>query len=100
MKKAAVNIIVVTNDTSIASFVPTSAIQDGTAYAKYLRFSILLPFQINVVQKLNGGSFKPPHDNGYTFSVFAFKDARFFKFALLERKSLCNKGNRLFDQSL
>lgn len=40
MKKAAVNIIVVTNDTSIASFVPASAMQDGTAYAKYFRFSI------------------------------------------------------------
>lgn len=49
MKKA-VNIIVVTNDTSIASFVPASAIQDGTAYAKYLRFSILLPFQVNVIR--------------------------------------------------
>ena len=53
MKKAAVNIIVVTNDTSIASFVPTSAIQHGMAYAKYFRFSISLPFQVNVVQNFN-----------------------------------------------
>lgn len=62
MKKAAVSIIVVTNETSIASFVPTSAIQDGTAYAKYFRFSISLPLQVNVVQNFNVHLSQRSHD--------------------------------------